>query len=149
MPPVSTSPAQDAAEAKLRDYLDQLDRAQAEGAARLRQAFVNSPPGIGAHELDAQGILVAVNPEELKLLGYAEKDVVGHPAWKFAVMQSVSQRAVEQKLSGEKELKPFVRTFHRADGTGVALLVMDRLLRDAKGKPTGIRTAIMLAPQTR
>ena len=50
-------------------------------------------------------------------------------------MQGASQRAIEKKLSGEKELKPFVRTFHRkADGTGVALLVLDRLIRDAHGR---------------
>jgi PAS domain S-box-containing protein len=87
-----------------------------------------------------------VNPEELRLLGYRENQMVGRPGWEFVVMQGVSQRSIEKKLSGEKELKPFVRTFHRADGSGVALLVLDRLIRDATGKARGIRTALMLAP---
>jgi hypothetical protein len=74
--------------------------------------------------------------------------MVGRQSWEFAVMTGVSQRAVEKKLSGEKELKPFVRTFHRKDGSGVALLLVDRLVRDASGTARGIRTAVMLAPRT-
>ena len=89
-----------------------------------------------------------VNGEELKLLGYRADEMVGRAAWDFAVMQGVSQRAVEKKLTGEKELKAFVRTFHRKDGTGVALLLLDRLVRDASGKAIGIRTAVTPAPRT-
>ena len=139
---------EEAAAARLAEYLEQLERAEAEGAARFRAAFESSPPGIGVHELDAKGVIVRVNGEELKLLGYRADEMVGRPAWDFVVMQGVSQRSVEKKLSGEKELKPFVRTFHRKDGSGVALLVLDRLVRDASGKATGIRTAVRPAPRT-
>lgn len=89
-----------------------------------------------------------MSPGELHLLGYRENQMVGRPGWEFVVMQGVSQRSIEKKLSGEKELKPFVRTFQKADGTGVALLVLDRLIRDAQGKARGIRTALMLAPSS-
>jgi two-component system, sensor histidine kinase and response regulator len=139
---------EEAAAAKLAEYLEELERAEAEGAGRFRAAFDRSPAGIGVHELDAQGVITRVNAEELKLLGYRLDEMVGRPAWDFAVMQGVSQRAAEKKLLGEKELKPFVRTFHRKDGSGVALLLLDRLVRDASGKPRGIRTALMLAPRT-
>jgi PAS domain S-box-containing protein len=142
----SPNPAEEAAAARLLEHLLALEKAQAEGPARFRDLFERSPAGIGVHELDAQGIIPRVNAEELKLLGYREKEMVGRPGWEFVVMQGVSQRSIEKKLSGEKELKPFVRTFHRKDGTGVALLVLDRLIRDAQGKARGIRTAIMLAP---
>jgi PAS domain S-box-containing protein len=142
----SPNPAEEAAAARLLEHLLALEKAQAEGPARFRDLFERSPAGIGVHELDAQGIITRVNAEELKLLGYREKEMVGRPGWEFVVMQGVSQRSIEKKLSGEKELKPFVRTFHRKDGTGVALLVLDRLIRDAQGKARGIRTAIMLAP---
>ena len=139
---------EEAAAAKLAEYLEELERAEAEGAARFRAAFESSPAGIGVHELDAKGVIMRVNGEELKLLGYRADEMVGRPAWDFAVMQGVSQRAVEKKLSGEKELKAFVRTFHRKDGSGVALLLLDRLVRDASGKAIGIRTAVMPAPRT-
>jgi len=68
--------------------------------------------------------------------------VVGHPAWKFAVMQETSRRAVERKLAGG-ELKPFVRTFARADGSAVTLAIVERHVRDAAFRITGIRTALM------
>jgi PAS domain S-box-containing protein len=139
---------EEAAAARLAEYLEELERAEAEGTARFRAAFDRSPAGIGVHELDTRGVITSVNGEELKLLGYRADEMVGRQAWEFTVMQGVSQRAVEKKLSGEKELKPFVRTFHRKDGTGVALLMLDRLVRDASGKARGIRTALMLAPRT-
>jgi len=146
---MSTQPghtAEDAAAGRLREYLIELEQAQAQGPARFREVFERPNSGIGVHELDDQGIITRVNPEELRLLGYRESQVVGRPAWEFAVMQGVSQRSVDKKLAGEKELKPFVRTLQKADGTGVAMLVLDRLIRDAHGKARGIRTAIMLAP---
>jgi PAS domain S-box-containing protein len=139
---------EEAAAARLAEYLEELERAEAQGAARFRAAFESSPAGIGVHELDAHGVIVRVNGEELKLLGYRAEEMVGRPAWDFAVMQGVSQRAVEKKLSGEKELKAFVRTFHRKDGSGIALLLLDRLVRDASGKAIGIRTAVTPAPRT-
>jgi PAS domain S-box-containing protein len=139
---------EEAAAARLVEYLEELERAEREGAARFREVFERAPAGIGVHELDAQGVITRVNAEELKILGYRQDEMVGRHSWEFAVMQGVSQRAVEKKLSGEKELKPFVRTFHRKDGSGVALLLVDRLVRDASGKARGIRTGVMLAPRT-
>jgi hypothetical protein len=40
--------------------------------------------------------------------------MIGHVPWDFIVTSEVSQRAVEQQLSGAKELKPFVTTFRHA-----------------------------------
>ena len=42
----------------------------------------------------------------------------------------------------EKELRPFVRSFRRADGSAIALMLVDRLLRDPKGAIVGIRTVM-------
>jgi PAS domain S-box-containing protein len=140
------NPSEEAAAARLAAFLVALEQAASQGPARFREVFDHPPAGIGVHELDDQGILTRVNAEELRLLGYRESQMVGRPAWEFVVMQGASQRSVEKKLSGDKELKPFVRTFQKADGTGVALLVLDRLIRDAHGKARGIRTAVTLAP---
>jgi PAS domain S-box-containing protein len=132
----------DAAIRVLTDYHDRLDRAATEGAKSLDEAFKNSPTGIGAHEIDTKMCVVRVNPEELRILGYREEEMVGRPIFEKIVMQDASRRAIEQKLSGEKKLKPFVRSFRRSDGTAMALMLMDRLLRDEQGRIVGIRTAM-------
>jgi PAS domain S-box-containing protein len=126
----------------LNDYHDRLDRAAREGPRPYENAFANSPTGIGAHEIDAQMCVVRVNREELRLLGYREDEMVGRPIFEKIVMQEASRRAIEQKLKGERELRPFVRSFRRADGTAMALMLVDRLLRDADGRIVGIRTAM-------
>src|SRR5437899_1274326 len=121
----------------LGDYLDELERARKEGPLRLARAFEASPPGVGVHEIDTA---MRVNPEELRILGYRAEEMVGRVVWEIIVMQEASRRAIEQKLKGERELKPFVRSFRRKDGTAIALLLADRHLRDVRGEIVGLRT---------
>ncbi|PYQ15462.1 MAG: hypothetical protein DMF80_09170 [Acidobacteria bacterium] len=59
---------------------------------------------------------------------------------------ATSQRAIQRKFTGQQELKPFLRTFRRADGVGIALLLTDRLLTYRQGQVTGIRTAMVEMP---
>ena len=124
------------------DYLDHLERMQKEGPLRLKEAFEKSPPGVGVHELDREMRVVRVNPEELRMLGYRADEMVGRIVWEIIVMQDNARRAIEQKLKGERELKPFVRSFKKADGTAIPLLLADRHIRDARGEIVGLRTAM-------
>jgi len=133
----------DDAVAALTALHERLEKAQSEGAKQFEDAFRSTPAGIGVHEIDVDHVLVRVNPEELGILGYRADQMVGHPVWEFIVMQEASQRAIDQKLKGARELKPFVRTFRRADGQALPLLLMDRRLVDATGQVVGIRTAMM------
>jgi PAS domain S-box-containing protein len=135
--------SQEEAAKVLEQYQDRLAEAQKQGTLRFAEAFRDSPPGVGVHEIDTEMKIVRVNPEELKLLGYKEEQVVGRPVWEMIVMQDASRRAMEQKMKGEKELKPFVRSFRRADGSAIALLLADRHIRDFKGNITGLRTAMV------
>jgi PAS domain S-box-containing protein len=128
--------------AALSQYHDRLEQAAREGPLRLKQVLADPPAGVGVHEIDLEMRVVRVNAEELRLLGYREDEMVGRPVFEVIVMQEAARRAIEQKLKGEKELRPFVRSFRRKDGSAVALMLMDRLLRDAKGTITGIRTAM-------
>jgi PAS domain S-box-containing protein len=132
----------DAAIRILTEYHDLLERAAREGPARLAEAFAKGPAGVGVHEIDQQMRVVRISPEELRLLGYTEGEVVGRPVFEIIVMQEAARRAIEQKLKGEKELRPFVRSFKRKDGTALALMLMDRLLKDPQGAVVGIRTAM-------
>ena len=129
--------------ARLQDYQDRLADAERLGAGAYEAAFQSPPRGIAVHEFDNTATIVKVNSEELRLLGYEERQVVGRRIWEFVVMEDVSRESVKKKLAGEKDIKPFVRTFRRADGSGVAMLLVDRRLFDAKGEMRGIRTAML------
>ncbi|HUG55378.1 MAG TPA: PAS domain-containing protein [Vicinamibacteria bacterium] len=126
----------------LNDYHDELERAQKEGPLRFKKVFEDPPPGVGVHELDTSMRVVRVNAEELRILGYRQEEMVGRVVWEIIVMQDAARRAIELKLKGERELKPFVRSFKRADGSAVALLLADRHLRDVRGEIVGLRTAM-------
>jgi PAS domain S-box-containing protein len=137
------SPSRNHALAILSGVQDRLEGALKQGRTQYDIAFEGAPRGVAVHELDERAIITRVNQEELRLLGYREEQLVGHHPWEFTVMSEVSQRAVAQKLSGAKELKPFVRTFRHASGAAMTMLLVERHRKDAQGKIVGIRTALM------
>jgi PAS domain S-box-containing protein len=132
----------DEAVALLSAYQDRLDKARQEGPARYDAAFADAPAGVGVHEIDQHRVIRRVNAIEPELLGYAAEELLGRPVHDFIVMSEASQRAIDKKLAGGVALRPFVRTFRRADGSAVAMALVDRYLVDAKGAVTGIRTAL-------
>jgi PAS domain S-box-containing protein len=81
-----------------------------------------------------------VNRGALALLGYERAELIGRRVVDFIVMTESSGRAIEKKLSGLVELRPFVRTFVCKDGRSTTLLLLDRHLKDAAGTIVGIRT---------
>ncbi len=128
--------------ARLQDYQDKLAEAERQGPAKFEAVFANPPAGIAVQEFDTAAVIRRVNSEELRILGFTEDQIVGRPVWEFVVMQEASKQSVQKKLAGEKDIKPFVRTFRKADGSGVVMLLVDRRLTDAAGQPRGIRTAM-------
>ena len=137
---------QDEQVAHLQAYHDRLAQAERRGAHSFEEAFADPPVNVAVHDYDAGARITRVNREELRLLGYAAEDMVGHPVWEFVVMAEASRQSIEKKLAGEKEIKPFVRTFRRSDGSGVAMLIVDRRLLDERGQPRGIRTIMTPVP---
>lgn len=131
------------ATARLIGYQDRLDAALARNRNEYEALFRGSPAGMGLHEIDRRKRIVRVNAEELRLLGFEEREMVGRLASEFVVMSEVSQRAMDKKLSAGAELKPFVRALRRADGSAVTMALVDRHLRNAAGAIVGIRTALM------
>jgi PAS domain S-box-containing protein len=124
------------------EYLALLERMQKEGPLRLKEPSRSLPPASVCTSSDREMRVVRVNPEELRILGYREDEMVGRVVWEIIVMQDASRRAIEQKLKGERELRPFVRSFKKADGTAIPLLLADRHIRDARGEIVGLRTAM-------
>jgi PAS domain S-box-containing protein len=125
----------------LEAYQQQLDAALARGAQEYGRAFDESPLGLGVHEIDASKVLRRVGRGALAVLGYRAEELLGHAVTEFIVMSETAQRAIDKKLSGASELRPFVRSFIRADGSSVTMLLLDRHLKDAAGRIVGIRTA--------
>ncbi len=144
---MSQSSRWDAAAAGLTALQDRLEEAARHGVAAFENAFHNPPTGFGVHEIDLQHVIRRVSKEELRMFGYTREQMVGRPAWEFIVMQEASQRSIEQKLAGKKEFKPFARTFRRADGQAMPLLLLDRALVDAAGQTVGLRTAMTKLPE--
>jgi PAS domain S-box-containing protein len=140
------NPELDALAASLEAYQQRLDEARARSRREYDAVFDAPPPGVGAHEIDSLMVVQRVNGDELSLLGYTREQVVGRPVVDFIVMNEASKRAIAKKLGGTAELRPFVRSFRRADGSAVALLLLDRLLRDQSGAIVGIRTVLAEAP---
>ena len=123
-------------------YQDKLEDAAKRGPANLADAFNNPPPGLGAHEIDSEMKVLRANDADLRLLGYTRAEFVGKRVLDFIVMTETAQRAIGRKLTGELALRPFVRTFRRKDGTAVALVLLDRYLKDASGQVIGLRTVL-------
>lgn len=129
---------------RLEDYADRLAQARKKGdKERFEELFARSPAGVGIHEISESKTVTRVNDAEVALLGYERREqLVGRPAWEFIVMQEASQRAMDKKMSGQVELKPFIRTFARADGRAIRMVVVDRHIHDAKGNVVGICSVI-------
>jgi len=121
------------------------ERARAEEALRLseasfRELFDEAPAGY--HQLDEKGHIVRVNRTELAMLGYEADEMLGRHASDFVLEREESRRAVVAKLAGTLPPAAVERTWVRKDGSHLSVLIEDRLLRDANGKITGIRTTV-------
>ena len=107
--------------------------------AKLQDLFDNAP--IGYHELDGEGRIVRVNHTELEMFGYTADEMLGQYVWEF-VVESKSRSTVLNKLSGIESAEPHERSFRRKDGSLIAVLVKERIIKDEAGKITGIRSTV-------
>ncbi len=130
--------------ARMTDYHERMEEAQKRGPKSLAEAFDSPPPGLSAHEIDQEMRVLRANDADLRLLGYSREEFVGQRVLDFIVMTETAGRAIGRKITGEQELRPFVRTFKRKDGKAIPLVLLDRYLKDAKGQVIGLRT--VLAP---
>ncbi len=119
----------------------QAEKALQESEKRFKEMFDDAP--VGYHELDAEGRFTRVNRTELQMLGYTAEEMIGQYVWKFVTDGEFSKQRVMAKLSGTiPPSQDAERYFVRKDLTRIPVLTEDRLLRDAHGKITGIRTIL-------
>jgi len=113
-----------------------------ESESQFRQLYDDAP--VGYYELNSEGRIMRVNHTGLIMLGYPPQEIVGQPVWEFVVEQDVSRQEFHDKITGVLTPPPvFERTFRRKNGTVFPALVQNRLIRDAEGRITGIRSTIL------
>ena len=77
------------------------------------------------------------------MMGYSFEEMIGQPVWKFVVEEEKARKTILAKLTGTMPpSQGFERNFRRKDGTTFPVLIRDRVLRDAQGRITGIRSTI-------
>lgn len=108
---------------------------------KFRDLFDDAP--VGYHELDYEGRIVRINRTELRLLGHQAEEMLGHFVWEFLDDPEASRQSVLAELAGTTPpARALERVYQRKDLTTLILLSDDRLLRDARGAITGIRTTL-------
>jgi two-component system cell cycle sensor histidine kinase/response regulator CckA len=108
---------------------------------RFHQVYDEAP--VGYHELDEEGRIIRVNRRELEMLGYTAQELLGLPVWKFVVEEDMTRQVIMAKIAGDVSFhETFERTYRRKDGTTLPVLIEDRVIRDKKGRITGIRSMI-------
>jgi PAS domain S-box-containing protein len=111
--------------------------------AEFRELFDQAP--VAYQELDPDGVVRAVNRAECALLGYEASEMLGRPIWDFIAGAELeaSRELFRRKLSGEQNLEPHCRHYVRRDGAELWIEIHDKLVRNAAGETTGMRTALL------
>lgn len=108
---------------------------------KFRGLFDDAP--VGYHEFNHDGRLTRVNQTELRMLGYEAGEMLGRFVWEFLDDQEASRQSVLAKLADTKSpAKSGVRVYRRKDAMTISVVSEDRLLQDADGRITGIRTTL-------
>jgi PAS domain S-box-containing protein len=126
--------------------IDITERKRAEEALRaserrFQELFDGAP--IGYHELDTSGRIIRVNRTEAAMLGYSVEEMLGRVVCDFVVEREECRKTLLAKLSGvEPAGRQLERTYRWKDGTLLPVLIEDRVLLDAAGRITGIRSTL-------
>jgi PAS domain S-box-containing protein len=130
--------------------LDQqgLDRHELEqklrDTERHFQSWFHDAP-VACHEVDRNGVILCVNQAECELFGFSEEEMVGHPIWDFMAAEDreKTRTGLLQRIADEQPLVPLEREYKRRDGSSVIMEIQQKRIRDAAGKPTGLRTFLL------
>ena len=109
---------------------------------KYEELYYDAP--VGYHEIDREGTIVRVNNTEAQMLGYEIDEMKGRPIFDFVAPEERenSQQSVKAKISGLMKIKPFDRLLIRKDGKTVPSHMEEKIIKDRKGKITGMRTTV-------
>ena len=113
-----------------------------ESEERFRALFEEAP--VAFHEVDCNGVIRRVNRAQCELLGYTAAEMLGRPIWDFVSPEQQHQcrEAIQAKLAGG-ELGSLSRLYIRKDGTRRSIEIVQSLIRDESGCPSGIRAGFL------
>jgi PAS domain S-box-containing protein len=109
----------------------------------FRELFEDAP--VAYHEIDRSGIICRVNRRECEMLGYSAEEMVGRPVWEFLApeQRELSRESVRRKITEARQVAPFVREYVARDGRHISFEVHERLIRNAAGEVTGVRSTLL------
>jgi len=110
----------------------------------LFQSWFEDAP-IACHEIDREGVVLRVNRAECELLGFEPQEMLGYHIWDFMspTERKKSQEWVRQLVQGVRSPIPFEREYTRQDGARRVIEIHPKLIRDAAGRTTGIRSFML------
>ena len=110
----------------------------------LFQSWFDDAP-IACHEIDRDGIVIHVNLADCELLGFKSHEMIGRHIWDFMAFEESekSRELVGELIRGAHSPAPFEREYTRQDGARLTIEVYPKLIRDAAGRVTGIRSFML------
>ena len=130
------------------ESLKLLDRQSLEqklrDSERHFQSWFHDAP-VACHEVDRDGLLLSVNQAECELFGFSAEEMIGRPVWDFMASEDreKTRAGLLQRIADEQPLVPLEREYKRRDGTSVIMEIHQKRIRDAAGRPTGLRTFLL------
>jgi len=113
-----------------------------EQAERYRDLFEEAP--VAYHEIDCEGVIREVNHTECSLLGYERHELIGRPIWEFVAAEAreTARGAIAAKVARQMPLSVVMREYRRSDGLYLWLEIHEKLMENAEGEVTGIRSVL-------
>lgn len=131
-----------AAQENLKSLNQELESKVALRTQEYRELYDLAP--CGYHSLSPDGVILRVNQTELKLLGYAKDEFVGHQMVEFMTPESVrTYRANYSRFLETGVVRDLEFNFVCKDGTIRPCLVDADLVRDSDGKPLFTRSTMV------
>jgi two-component system, LuxR family, sensor kinase FixL len=130
------------------EALKLLDRQSLEqklrDSERHFQSWFHDAP-VACHEVDRDGLLLSVNQAECELFGFSAEEMIGRPVWDFMASEDreKTRAGLLKRIADEQPLVPLEREYKRRDGTSVIMEIHQKRIRDAAGRPTGLRTFLL------
>jgi PAS domain S-box-containing protein len=127
---------------KLLDH-QSLEQKLRDSERHFQSWFQDAP--VACHEVDRDGVILCVNQAECELFGFRAEEMVGRPIWEFMASEDreKTRTGLLQRIADEQPLVPLEREYKRRDGTSLIMEIHQKRIRDAAGRPTGLRTFLL------
>jgi PAS domain S-box-containing protein len=126
-----------------RETLERLAERLRDTEEHFQGWFEDAP--IACHEIDLEGVVLRVNRVECELLGFQPQEMLGRHIWEFMSPEEreKSREGVRERVQGIRSTMPFEREYIRQDGARLVIEIHPKLIRDAEGRTTGIRSFML------